>query len=43
VEHGQLPVDPLVTGLVLRALGTDPVAEPVRDECSRLRAEGSAA
>lgn len=42
VEHSRLPVDPLVTGLVLRALGTDPLVEPGAGECARLRAEGSA-
>lgn len=40
VEHGQLPVDPLVTGLVLRALGTVPLTAPGAGECARLRAEG---
>lgn len=41
VEHSQLPVDPVVTGLVLRALGTDPLVEPAAGECARLRAEGA--
>ncbi|MPZ82577.1 MAG: lipase [Actinophytocola sp.] len=41
VEHSQLPVDPLVTGLVLRALGTDPLTSPGAGECARLRAEGA--
>jgi hypothetical protein len=41
VAHAQLPVDPLVTGLVLRALGTGPLAEPAAGECARLRAEGA--
>jgi triacylglycerol lipase len=41
VAHSQLPVDPLVTGLVLRALGTGPLVEPTAGECARLRAEGS--
>lgn len=41
VAHSQLPVDPLVTGLVLRALGTGPLVEPAAGECARLRTEGS--
>jgi triacylglycerol lipase len=41
VAHSQLPVDPLVIGLVLRALGTGPLAEPAAGECARLRAEGA--
>jgi triacylglycerol esterase/lipase EstA (alpha/beta hydrolase family) len=41
VEHSQLPTDPLVTGIVLRALGTGPLTHPRPDECSVLRAEGS--
>ena len=28
VAHGELPTDPAVTALVLRALGTEPLAEP---------------
>jgi triacylglycerol esterase/lipase EstA (alpha/beta hydrolase family) len=28
VAHGALPTDPAVTALVLRAIGTDPLAEP---------------
>ena len=39
--HGQLPTDPLVTGLVLRALGTEPLREPVTADCAGLRATGS--
>ena len=35
VSHSQLPLDPLVTGLVLRALGTDPVTVP--KDCQTLR------
>ncbi|MGH3762968.1 esterase/lipase family protein [Actinophytocola sp.] len=38
VVHGQLPVDPLVTGLVLRALGTGPLTEPDPSDCAELRA-----
>ena len=40
VAHGQLPTDPLVTGLVLRALGADPLAAPTRADCAALRALG---
>lgn len=38
VAHSQLPTDPLVTGLVLRALGTSALAAPEADDCARLRA-----
>lgn len=41
VAHGQLPTDPLVIGLVLRALGTEPLREPDSSECGSLRAAGS--
>jgi hypothetical protein len=41
VAHGELPTDPLVTGLVLRALGTGPLAEPAAADCDRLRTEGT--
>jgi triacylglycerol lipase len=41
VAHGQLPTDPLVTGLVLRALGVAPLSEPSRSDCASLRAVGS--
>jgi triacylglycerol lipase len=40
VAHGELPTDPLVTGLVLRALRSDPLAEPNPAECTALREEG---
>jgi len=40
VQHGGLPTDPLVTGLVLRALGTGVPAPPPTGECAALRAEG---
>lgn len=40
VAHGELPVDPLVTGLVLRALGPVPLTEPNPSDCATLRAEG---
>ena len=38
--HGDLPRDPLVTGIVLRALGPAPVAAPVAADCASLRAGG---
>jgi pimeloyl-ACP methyl ester carboxylesterase len=38
VAHGGLPTDPLVTGLVLRALGPAPLAAPGAADCSALRA-----
>jgi triacylglycerol esterase/lipase EstA (alpha/beta hydrolase family) len=40
VAHSQLPSDPLVTGLVLRAIGKGPLAEPGAGDCAPLRAEG---
>jgi pimeloyl-ACP methyl ester carboxylesterase len=40
VAHSQLPVDPLVTGLVLRAIGTGPLVAPDRGDCAALRDEG---
>jgi triacylglycerol lipase len=40
VSHGQLPTDPLVTGLVLRAIGTAPLVAPTPRDCTALRAEG---
>lgn len=44
VSHGQLPGDPLVVGLVLRALGERPLEEaPAPAECGGLRAAGSQA
>jgi triacylglycerol esterase/lipase EstA (alpha/beta hydrolase family) len=39
--HSQLPTDPLITGLVLRALGTDPLRIPPATDCATLRANGS--
>lgn len=38
VGHGQLPTDPLVTGLVLRALDDVPLAAPDPADCAGLRA-----
>jgi triacylglycerol lipase len=40
VQHGELPTDPLVTGLVLRAIGTGSLAQPRAGDCATLRAEG---
>jgi hypothetical protein len=40
VPHSALPTDPAVTGLVLRALSTDPLAAGVADGCAQLRAAG---
>nr|AHE14856.1 putative lipase class 2 [uncultured bacterium] len=41
VAHSGLPADPLVTGLVLRALGTAPLVAPDTGDCDRLREEGA--
>lgn len=38
VAHSQLPTDPLVTAIVLRALGTGALAAPEARDCARLRA-----
>jgi triacylglycerol lipase len=38
VAHSQLPTDPLVTGIVLRALGNGALTAPGQGECGRLRA-----
>jgi triacylglycerol lipase len=39
--HGELPIDPAVTGLVLRALGDEPLEEaPPASECAALRDAG---
>ncbi|MFC4911528.1 esterase/lipase family protein [Actinomadura gamaensis] len=35
--HGDLPSDPLVDGIVLRALGSDPMAPPSESDCASLR------
>ena len=37
IAHSQLPGDPLVTGLVLRALGTTRLAAPDPGDCAELR------
>jgi triacylglycerol lipase len=41
IEHGQLPSNPLVVGIVLRALGPAPLSAPRAGDCSALRALGS--
>jgi triacylglycerol lipase len=41
VQHGQLPSDALVTGLVLRAIAAAPLVAPVPGDCTALRALGS--
>lgn len=38
VSHSQLPTDPAVVGMVLRALGTSPLAAPDPSQCSALHA-----
>jgi len=38
IAHGQLPTDPLIIALVLRALGTGPLAVPA--DCASLRTAG---
>jgi triacylglycerol lipase len=40
VQHGGLPTDPLVTGIVLRALSAAPLAAPTAADCATLRREG---
>ena len=42
VQHGQLPTDPLVTGLVLRAIAAAPPTAPNPADCTALRAAGGA-
>ncbi|HKS99422.1 MAG TPA: lipase [Rugosimonospora sp.] len=41
VQHGQLPGDPMVTGLVLRTLGVSAPTTPAPADCPALRALGS--
>jgi triacylglycerol lipase len=41
IQHGQLPSDPLVIGLVLRAVGPAPLTTPAPADCTSLRASGS--
>lgn len=40
VQHDELPADPLVVGLVLRALGGDELSRPRPQDCAALRAQG---
>lgn len=40
IQHGELPTDPLVTGLVLRAIGAAPLTAPTGADCDSLRVEG---
>ena len=40
VAHSQLPTDPLVTGLVLNALGAAPISAPTPSQCRSLLAAG---
>jgi pimeloyl-ACP methyl ester carboxylesterase len=42
VQHGQLPSDPMVVGLLVRALGTGPVTQPGPVDCAPLRQLGAA-
>jgi triacylglycerol esterase/lipase EstA (alpha/beta hydrolase family) len=41
VSHSDLPRDPLVTGIVLRALGTGPLRAPAAGDCAALRGQGA--
>lgn len=41
VSHSALPTDALVTGIVLRAIGTAPLTAPTPAECASLRAVGN--
>jgi triacylglycerol lipase len=41
VQHGGLPSDPLVTGIVLRALAATPLVAPIAADCAALRREGA--
>jgi triacylglycerol lipase len=41
IAHGQLPSDPLVVGIVLRALGPAPLSAPRARDCTSLRILGS--
>lgn len=40
VTHSALPTDPVVTGLVLRALSADPLGTGVAGNCAEVRAAG---
>ncbi|HYZ56914.1 MAG TPA: hypothetical protein VE733_25920 [Streptosporangiaceae bacterium] len=41
IQHGQLPTNPLVTGVVLRSLGKKPLEPPGKGQCQSLEALGS--
>jgi hypothetical protein len=41
ISHGQLPTDPLITGIVLRAIGAGPLTTPTATDCATLRASGT--
>lgn len=41
-EHGRLPADPLVIGLVRRSLGVAPIVAPSTRDCASLRRLGAA-
>jgi pimeloyl-ACP methyl ester carboxylesterase len=41
IQHGGLPTSPLVTGIVLRALGSKPLAAPGPGQCQSLETLGS--
>lgn len=41
IQHGQLPSNPLVIGIVLRALVPGPLTPPAAADCASLRALGS--
>ncbi len=41
MQHGALPTDPLVTGIVLRALAAAPLVAPTAADCAALRREGA--
>ncbi len=43
IQHGQLPSDPLVIGIVLRALGSGPLTAPGATDCAALEALGGGA
>jgi triacylglycerol lipase len=40
ISHGQLPTDPLITGIVLRAIGPAPLTAPTAVDCAALRDTG---
>ena len=41
ISHGQLPTDPLITGIVLRAIGAGPLTAPTAADCATLRNSGT--